>query len=136
MKTFLTLALTCMTLFSAAQSHTPAFNFKTALSFNPTVLAASDNTAMIGAEQRLKNRLAVVLDMMASPLRTELQAQSHDEGYPYPGPAVHNVPVSMAPKRSQEVIAEFERPEYASLIADKPIELPLKPEQMVLAFQR
>ena len=81
-------------------------------------------------------RLAVVLDMMAALLRPELQAYSYDEGYLYPGPAVRNVPVSMAPKRSQEVIAEFGRPEYASLIADNPIELPLKPEQMVLAFQR
>lgn len=81
-------------------------------------------------------RLAVVLDMMASLLRPELQAYSYDEGYLYPGPAVRNVPVSMAPKHSQEVIAEFGRPEYASLIADNPIELPLKPEQMVLAFQR
>ena len=54
----------------------------------------------------------------------------------YPGTAVRNVPVSMAPKRSQEVIAEFGRPDYASQIADNPIELPLKPEQMVLAFQR
>lgn len=81
-------------------------------------------------------RLAVVLDMMASLLRPELQAYSYDEGYLYPGPAVRNVPVSMAPKHSQEVIAEFGRPEYASLIAANPIELPLKPEQMVLAFQR
>ncbi|MGI4939203.1 MAG: extracellular solute-binding protein [Janthinobacterium lividum] len=81
-------------------------------------------------------RLAVVLDMMASLLRPELQAYSYDEGYLYPGPAVRNVPVSMAPKHSQEVIAEFGRPEYASLIADNLIELPLKPEQMVLAFQR
>ena len=62
MKKFLTLALTCFTLYSAAQSRTPVFGFKTALSFNPTVLAATDNTAMIGAEQRLKNRLALVLD--------------------------------------------------------------------------
>ena len=42
----------------------------------------------------------------------------------------------MAPQRSQDVIAEFGRPEYAALIAGNPIELPLKPDQMVLAFQR
>ncbi len=81
-------------------------------------------------------RLAVVLDMMASLLRPEMQAYSYDEGYLYPGPAVRGVPVSMAPKRSQDVIAEFGRPEYAALIAGNPIELPLKPDQMVLAFQR
>lgn len=81
-------------------------------------------------------RLAAVLDMMASLLRPEMQAYSYDEGYLYPGPAVRGVPVSMAPKRSQDVIAEFGRPEYAALIAGNPIELPLKPDQMVLAFQR
>ena len=82
------------------------------------------------------DRLAVVLDLMASLLRPEMQAFSYDEGYLYPGPAVRGVPVGMAPQRSQDVIAEFGRPEYAALIAGNPIELPLKPEQMVLAFQR
>ena len=81
-------------------------------------------------------RLAVVLDMMASLLRPEMQAYSYDEGYLYPGPAVRDVPVSIAPQRSQQVIAEFGRPEYAALIAGNPIELPLRPDQMVLAFQR
>ncbi|ONG59171.1 ABC transporter substrate-binding protein [Pseudoroseomonas deserti] len=81
-------------------------------------------------------RMAVVLDMMAFALKPEMQAYSYDEGYLYPGPAVRGVPVSMAPKRSQEVIAEFGRPEYAELIANNPIELPLKPDQMVLAFRR
>ena len=69
----------------------------------------------------------MVLDMMTSLLRPETQAYSYDEGYLYSGPAVRNVPVSTAPKRSQEVLAKLGRPEYASLIADKPIELPLKP---------
>ena len=39
-------------------------------------------------------RLAVVLDMMASLLRPEMQAYSYDEGYLYPGPAVRGVPDS------------------------------------------
>ena len=43
------------------------------------------------------DRLAVVLDLMASLLRPEMQAFSYDEGYLYPGPAVRGVPVSMAP---------------------------------------
>jgi putative spermidine/putrescine transport system substrate-binding protein len=54
----------------------------------------------------------------------------------YPGPAIRDVPVSMAPAESRRVIEEFGRPEYASLIAGNPIELPLKPEKMVLAFRR
>jgi putative spermidine/putrescine transport system substrate-binding protein len=82
------------------------------------------------------DRMAVVLDLMAFLLTPAMQAISYDEGYLYPGPAVRNVPVSMAPKRSQEVIAEFGRPEYADLIANNPIELPLKPDQMVSAFKR
>jgi putative spermidine/putrescine transport system substrate-binding protein len=83
-----------------------------------------------------EERLAVVLDIMAFVLKPEMQAYAYDEGYLYPGPAVRNVPLTMAPQRSRDVIAEFGRPEYADLIAHNPIELPLKPEQMVLAFQR
>jgi putative spermidine/putrescine transport system substrate-binding protein len=82
------------------------------------------------------DRLAVVLDIMAHVLTPAAQAYSYDEGYLYPGPAVRNVPITMAPQRSQEVIAEFGRPEYARLIADNPIELPLKPDKMVLAFRK
>ena len=80
-------------------------------------------------------RLAVVLAMMAFVLRPEMQAYVYDEGFLYPGPAVRNVPLSLAPARSQQVIAEFGRPDYAALIADNPIELPLKPERMVVAFR-
>ena len=82
------------------------------------------------------DRLAVVLDIMAHVLTPKMQAYSYDEGYLYPGPAVKNVPLSLAPKRSQEVIAEFGRPEYADLIAKNPIELPLKPDKMVVAFRK
>ena len=46
------------------------------------------------------------------------------------------MPLSLAPKASQDVIAEFGRPEYADLIANNPIELPLTPDKMVLAFRR
>lgn len=82
------------------------------------------------------DRLAVVLDMMAYVLTPKAQAYAYDEGYLYPGPAVKDVPLSLAPKRSQDVIAEFGRPEYADLIAKNPIELPLKPQQMVVAFRK
>jgi len=69
-------------------------------------------------------------------LTPKAQAYAYDEGYLYPGPAVKNVPLSLAPKASQDVIAEFGRPEYADLIANNPIELPLKPEKMVVAFRK
>ena len=81
------------------------------------------------------DRLAVTLDIMGHILKPEMQAISYDEGYLYPGPAVKNVPLSLAPKRSQEVIRDFGRPEYARLIADNPIELPLDTTRMVVAFR-
>ncbi|MGH6861348.1 MAG: extracellular solute-binding protein [Phyllobacterium sp.] len=83
-----------------------------------------------------EDKIAVVLDLMAFLLTPKAQAYSYDEGYLYPGPAVKNVPLSMAPQHSQDIIQEFGRAEYADLIANNPIELPLKPDQMVLAFRK
>jgi putative spermidine/putrescine transport system substrate-binding protein len=80
-------------------------------------------------------KLPVLLDMMAFVLEPAQQAVSYDEGYLYPGPAVRDVPLSMAPPKSQAVIEEFGRPEYAALIRDNPIELPLTPDKMVVAFR-
>jgi putative spermidine/putrescine transport system substrate-binding protein len=57
-------------------------------------------------------KVAVVLDLMAFMLTPEAQAYTWDKGYFYPGPAVKNVPLSMAPTASQEAIKEFGRPEY------------------------
>lgn len=62
MKTFFTLVLSCIAIWASAQTTPSAFHFNTAVSFNPVVLAATDNTAMPGAEYRLPHRLAVVLD--------------------------------------------------------------------------
>ena len=95
----------------------------------------SDAFFMVVPKGLAEPKLAVLLDMMAFVLKPEQQAFSYDEGYLYPGPAVKNVPLSMAPPESQAVIREFGRPEYASLIADNPIELPLTPDKMVQAFR-
>jgi putative spermidine/putrescine transport system substrate-binding protein len=81
-------------------------------------------------------KLAVLLDLMGFLLKPEQQAFSYDEGYLYPGPAVKNVPLSMAPAASRNVIREFGRPDYAVLIADNPIELPLSVDRLVVAFRR
>ncbi len=83
-----------------------------------------------------EDKVAVVLDLMAFLLTPKAQAYAYDEGYLYPGPAVKNVPLSIAPQHSQDVIKEFGRPEYADLIANNPIELPLKPDKMVVAFRK
>lgn len=62
MKNLFTLLLSVSPFFGMAQQTPNPFDFKTAVSFNPTVLAPVDNTIMLGAEYALKNRLALVLD--------------------------------------------------------------------------
>jgi putative spermidine/putrescine transport system substrate-binding protein len=79
-------------------------------------------------------KVAVLLDVMNFMLQPKQQAIAYDKGYFYPGPAVKDVPLSMAPEESQEVIKKFGRPEYADWIANNPLELPLEPKQMVKAF--
>lgn len=81
-------------------------------------------------------KLAVIFDMMAFMLTPEQQAYTYDQGYFYPGPAVKDVTLEMAPQESQDAIAEYGRPEYADWIANNPIELPLEPEALVTAFRR
>src|SRR5919112_3531553 len=81
------------------------------------------------------DKMAVLLDLMNFLLTKEQQAYTYDEGYFYPGPAVKGVTLDMAPPESQAAIKEFGRPEYEKWIAENPIELPLQPEQMVVAFR-
>jgi putative spermidine/putrescine transport system substrate-binding protein len=80
--------------------------------------------------------LAVVLDLMAYLLTPEAQAYTYDEGYFYPGPAVKDVLLSMAPKESQDAIKEFGRPEYEQMIAGAPLETPLDAKGQVAAFKK
>ena len=79
-------------------------------------------------------KVAVLLDVMNFMLQPKQQAIAYDQGYFYPGPAVKDVPISMAPQASQDCIKEFGRPEYEDWIANNPLELPLTPEKMVTAF--
>jgi putative spermidine/putrescine transport system substrate-binding protein len=81
-------------------------------------------------------RIPILVDLISHMLKKDQQAYAYDEGYFYPGPAVKDVPLSMAPKASQDTLAEFGRPEYEKLIADNPKELPLEPVQLVQAFRR
>lgn len=81
-------------------------------------------------------KIAVLIDLLNYMLSPPAQATTYDTGYFYPGPAVKDVPLSMAPKESQDVIKEYGRPEYAKLIADNPQELPLLPGPLVYAFSR
>jgi putative spermidine/putrescine transport system substrate-binding protein len=82
------------------------------------------------------DKLAVVLDLMAYLLKPEAQAYAYDQGYFYPGPAIKDVTLSMAPADSQEAIKEFGRPEYEKLIADNPLDVPLDAKGQVDAFKK
>lgn len=79
-------------------------------------------------------RVAAVIDVMNFMLTKPAQAFAYDKGYFYPGPAVAGVTLDMAPEESQQAIKEFGRPEYADLIANNPLEVPLEPQDMVTAF--
>lgn len=80
-------------------------------------------------------RLAVVQDITAFMLTKPAQAYGWDEGYFYPGPAVKDVPLSMAPATSQDAIRDYGRPEYQQILADTPVEVPLDADKMVVAFR-
>ena len=80
-------------------------------------------------------KLAVVLDLMAYMLTPAAQAYTWDKGYFYPGPAVKNVPLSMAPKESQDAIKEYGRPEYEKWLSEFPHTQSLPPSAQVEAFK-
>ena len=82
------------------------------------------------------DKLAVLIDFLNYMLSPQALAMTYDDGYFYPGPAVKDVPLSMAPAASQKVIAEFGRSEYAQAITAAPQEIPLLPDKLVYAFSR
>ena len=68
------------------------------------------------------DKQAAILNLLQYMLTPQQQAKAYDKGYFYPGPAVKDVPLSMAPADSQKAISEFGRPEYDELIANNPLE--------------
>ena len=109
-------------------------NYKVAAFQNLTWV--NDTQYLIAPRGLSAEKLGVVLDLAAFLLKPEQQALTYDKGYFYPGPAVKNVPVTMAPKESQEVIKEFGRPEYEEWTAKFPHVQPLETKQMVDAFRK
>ncbi len=81
------------------------------------------------------DKLAVILDVMAFMLTPEAQAYTYDKGYFYPGPAVKDVPLSMAPKESQDAIREYGRPEYEKWLVEFPHTQSLEPKAQVEAYR-
>jgi putative spermidine/putrescine transport system substrate-binding protein len=82
------------------------------------------------------DKRAAILDLIRSMLTREQQAKAYDKGYFYPGPAVRDVPLSMAPADSRKAVAEFGRTEYEGLVAGSPLEVPLDAKALVEAFNR
>jgi putative spermidine/putrescine transport system substrate-binding protein len=83
-----------------------------------------------------QDKLAVLIDFLNFMLSKPAQAMTYDDGYFYPGPAVKDVPLSIAPESSQKVIQEYGRAEYANEINAHPQEIPLLPDKLVYAFSR
>jgi putative spermidine/putrescine transport system substrate-binding protein len=82
------------------------------------------------------DKLAVLLAMTNYMLSKPVQAMTYDKGYFYPGPAVKDVPLSMAPKESQDAVSSVKRDFIDKLIAEVPSEVPLPADKLVYAFQR
>ena len=83
------------------------------------------------------DKLAVLLDLTRYMLSKPAQAMTYDKGYFYPGPAVKDVPLSMAPPESQKLVKRV-RPARTTpkLIAEVPSEVPLPADKLVYAFKR
>jgi putative spermidine/putrescine transport system substrate-binding protein len=80
-------------------------------------------------------KVAVIVDLIAFMLTPEAQAYTYDKGYFYPGPAVKNVSLTMAPKDSQDAIKEYGRPEYEGWLSQFPHTQSLEPKAQVEAFK-
>ena len=82
------------------------------------------------------NTQKVILQLMAYMLTPQAQAMTYDEGYFYPGPAIQNMPLSMASAKSQQVLQQYGHPEYTSMIANTKIVNPLSSDNLVAAFDK
>ncbi len=78
---------------------------------------------------------ATVVNLIAWMLTPEQQAKAYDQAYFYPGPAVADVTLDMAPEESQEAVNSVLRPEFDELIGAAPVELPLEALPLVRAFE-
>ena len=81
-------------------------------------------------------KVAIGVKLMAFLLQPAQQVLTYDKGYLYPGPVIADAPLSQAPQESQDVVAEFGRPEYAAWFTQYPVAPPLTPDRLVAAFRR
>jgi putative spermidine/putrescine transport system substrate-binding protein len=76
----------------------------------------------------------VVHNLIKYLLSPAAQAQTYDNGYFYPGPAVQGVPLSQAPQATQDQVNQFLSPAYATWISGTQVVKPLTPANLVTAF--
>jgi putative spermidine/putrescine transport system substrate-binding protein len=81
------------------------------------------------------DRTNAVINLLAWMLRPEQQAKAYDQAYFYPGPAVKDVTLDMAPQESQDAVNSVLRPEFDELISTATVELPLDAPSLVKAFE-
>jgi putative spermidine/putrescine transport system substrate-binding protein len=83
-----------------------------------------------------QTNLAVCLHFLNYMLTPTAQAFVYDTGYSYPGPSIKNVPLSLAPAKTQALFKEFSRPELDELIDKVPKESQLPPDLMHYMLDR
>ena len=98
----------------------------------PLLADAQFVTIPAGLEE---DQIKAVVNLLAWMLRPEQQAKAYDQAYFYPGPAVKDVALDMAPQESQDAVNAVLRPEFDELIATATIELPLDAPSLVKAFE-
>lgn len=84
-----------------------------------------------GLDTERKN---AVLALMAWLMTPEMQAITYDSGYFYPGPSIKNVPLTMAPKESQDKINAARRDYLDKAIQELPNETQLEAKPLVEAM--
>ncbi len=77
----------------------------------------------------------VVLNLISWMMTPEQQAKAYDSAYFYPGPAVKDVTLDMAPQESQDAVNSVARPEFDEWIANAEVNLPLEATALVRAFE-
>nr|BFE58157.1 extracellular solute-binding protein [Dactylosporangium thailandense] len=143
---------TSETMKSLANGSAKIIASTTGWDINPRVLGQVPKEAAIGSLQGFHwvtdahyvtvpkgvsaDKQSAILLLLKSMLTKEQQAKAYDKGYFYPGPAVKDVPLSMAPADSQKAIADYGRPEYDALISGNPLETPLDAKSLVAAFDK
>lgn len=84
-----------------------------------------------GLDDARKN---ATLQLVAWLMTPEQQAVTYDSGYMYPGPAIKNIPLTMAPKESQDKVKGAMRDQYEKAIQELPTATQLDAKPLVEAY--